>query len=238
MTELTGEIVEKDLPANWPELKQETIQTCERFMELTAYDTPIGDITEQMKDIKRVGKSIEDVRKATVKPLNDTVKRINAEVKTVTSWCERAEKHGKTQVMTSERLEAEKKAKAAMEEQKRIERNAEKRAKRAEEKGDVEAAENIRAEAEMEAESTRAVMENEAPEKQEGVSKRQNWKVEVVDAMALLKCILEGTDKRVGIDVIAIDQKALDARAKAMKEAFDGVPGCRVYAEEVVAVRT
>lgn len=74
-----------------------------------------------------------------------------------------------------------------------------------------------------------------APAKVAGISSRTTWKARVTDKAALVRAILDG-HPGTSLDWITVDQKALNASAKALKNALR-IPGVEAYEEQSLAVR-
>lgn len=68
----------------------------------------------------------------------------------------------------------------------------------------------------------------------QGVSYRDNWKMEVVDLMVLVKAVAKGQQP---ISLLLPNETAINQIVKALK-AETNIPGVKVYSEKVSSVRT
>ena len=184
-------------------------------------------------------KTIDELRKETNRAPQDQIKRTNEVCALALDPLTAAEKALKNWVSANSHWVEQEKAKAAEAEAKRIARNAEKRAERAEAKGDEYSAEEIRLQAELEAENAKAAIVSQPAPKTRGVSKRQNWKWEATDPQALMALIASGQDPRFSPDCLKFNEVMINKIVKAYGEtlAKNPPPGMRVYYEDVIAVR-
>ena len=196
-------------------------------------------VTATLKMTVQSRKTIEELRKDANRRPQDQIKRNNAVAALALDPLAAGEKACKAWVSANARFTEDQQAKAAEEEAKRIARNAAKRAERAEAKGDDYAAEEIRLQAELEAENAKAAIASAPAPKTKGVSKRKNWQWEATDEEALKRLIASGADPRFTIDCLKIDHVMVNKIVKAYGEALAKNPpnGMRVFYEDVVSVR-
>jgi hypothetical protein len=235
---IEGELIEKNIPQTEARLIQDAKEEAERAMSITSKTATMPVITEKMKDLAAISKTIEAHRKETKAPVLLQAKNIDKVFNTALDPLAKAIRHLKGEFGAMQREAEEVRRKAAEVEAARIAKNAEKRAERAEKKGDEDEAENIRIQAEMEAEHAKAAIITQEEEKPKGVSKRKNWQIEVTDMRAFAAACLSESEQRVNPDMLLVNQPAVNKLAKALGEGCKGIPGVRVFYEEVVSVRS
>jgi membrane protein involved in colicin uptake len=249
-TPLEGELIPKGLPATERELIEigETMGVMLGRIKI-ASDDDLEAASEPMRQAAGHLKMLEKHRKDFLSPLRDFVTKVNAEYKVASDELDKGIRHAKQQVSAYQHKVQQEKDRLAREEAARIAKNAEKRAARVEKKAaesdnpDAAAeaaaeAENIRIQAELEAEHAAAAIATQEKAKAEGVSTRKDWKIEVTDVAAFIGAIAAGNDPRLTTDMVKVNQPALNKLAKALKEGCKGIPGTRVYYEDVLSVRS
>lgn len=229
------ELVTKDLPATGVQLLEKARDIANQSLVFykTEQDRKLG--TALLKNVVSLSKDFEAIRKEAVGPLNERVKAINGLVKEAQAPLQKVMTHYKGEEAAWVRKQQEEARKKAEAEAAKIAKKAERKAAKAEAEGDDYAAEEIRAQAEIEADS--AIGTAAEPEKMEGVSIRGTWKVEVTNVKQFLTAILDGTDARLNINHIKVNQPELNKLVKALKEGARGLPGCRVFCDTTVSVR-
>ena len=203
-----------------------------RLREITTPEMAIA-AGEELKDIKRLAKQVNEKRLAITRPLNDALKEVNALFKPAKEWLSQAERLLKGKILEfqneQERIARELQAKADAEARKEREK-LERRAAKAEAKGKEDKAEELREQAETQ---IAPVVTSAAP-KLAGISRRETWKTEITDKGALLQHIIE---KRPDLlPLVKIDQSALNGMARSLKGELD-LPGVEVSKEASIAAR-
>lgn len=178
---------------------------------------------EDLKAVKRRMADLDKQRKAITKPLDDAKKGVMDLFRAPVEWLEQAESTLKRAIAAYEheqrrlRLQAEAEARdLAMKEQARL--AAEARA--AEAAGKTEEALEMREQAHV---MPVAMVAAPAP-KMAGVSMREDWDFEIIDASLLPR------------EYLIADEKKIRGVVKALKEASN-IPGVRVFAKDVVSAR-
>ncbi len=196
---------------------------------------------EQLTQVKAAYKRAEDTRKSITKPLDDAKKAVMelfrtplANLGNAKSVVERSMNAYQDRV-EAERRRIEAEARRAEEaERRRIEAEAAAEAAKLEEAGDAEAAETVREVAREVANTVVAIAPRVEAPTAAGISTRQNYKAEVEDLLAVIKAAAAGD--KLALAVLTVDQKALNAQAKALKTGLD-IPGVRVYTERTFTAR-
>ncbi len=227
-----------------PQEAQELIAFAQSFLstaqavKITSADEAQA-VVDQTRQIKDCAKTVEKVRKEQTDPLNEQVKFWMDVYRPAAEVLVKAEQLLKGALGTWDAeqrrlamLAAEETRKQQQAEQARLaeeQRQAEALLRQADEaaaSGDVAAAEALEEQAAKV--QTQAVYipatVSAAPEKPKGASSRMQWKARVVDPA------------KVPDQFKIINEKALDAYAKAMKEAAV-VEGVEFYAEPVISIR-
>lgn len=206
-----------------------------------ASDEDLEAASEPMRQAAGHKKMLEAHRKEHLSPVRTYVEMVNAEYKRAVDAIDKGMRHAKGEMSAYQHKVEQERRKAAEAEAARIAKNAEKRAERQELKGDDEGlqrAEEIRMEAEMEAENAKAAIATQEKPKAAGVSSRKNWKAEVVDLGAFIGAIAAGKDPRLKAELLKVNQPALNKLVKALEDGLKDVPGLRVFYEDVVSVRS
>ncbi len=208
---------------------------------------------DQLRQIKQKGKILEEQRKNMTKPLDDSKKAIMDFFRKPGEFLTEAESIIKGAMLLyskaeeARRQEKERKARAEAErireeaqakaekEQEEARKQAEEAAAIARDMGDEELAKQI-----MEEETSPVAQIVILPEVQaaiapkvQGASIRKTFSCEVVDKMALVRAILEGTAHP---RFLVPDMAALRNEATYAREEFN-IPGCKVVIKEIVASR-
>jgi hypothetical protein len=194
--------------------------------------------SDPMREAAGHKKMLEEHRKEHLSPVRTYVEMVNAEYKRATDAIDNGMRHAKSEMSAFQHKVEQERRKLAQAEAARIAKNAEKRAERAEVKGDEGRAEEIRMEAEMEAENAKAAVTSQAAPKAAGVSSRKNWKIEVTDLIAFAGAIVAGNDPRLKPDMLKVNQPVLNKLVKALEGGCSDIPGVRVFYEDVVSVRS
>lgn len=192
--------------------------------------TAAGDL---LKALREREKELTEHRMSATRPLDDTKKRIMGWFKGPLDLISSTSKDLKGRVNQYLAAEENKRRKAAEAERKRVERLAAERAKRAEAKGDVDRAEEIRQEAETEAELAGSAIA--APVKTEGVHTRTTYSARVTDKKAFLKAIVDG-HPLAHVDLVKENTAELNKMARAMKTNLN-IPGVTVVEDKQVVAR-
>lgn len=105
---------------------------------------------------------------------------------------------------------------------------------------DSEAAADFKAEeiiqtAAVEAQTVTAMAAPVAVVRNDGISARQNWVAEVTDLEAIIKAAATGNT--LAKSLLCVDTTVLRAQARALKQAFNDVPGIRCYNDPQLSVR-
>jgi hypothetical protein len=194
---------------------------------------------DQTRDIKALAKKLEEHRKSQTDPKRKEIEEIMDRYRPATDALDKAEKalKGAISAWDAEQrriaaIEAENKRKADQVERDRLAAEQKKsddllaQADAAAASGDVAAAEALENQAAQVQTSTSyiATPATIAPEKPKGAAVKQIWKCRVTDPNLVPK------------EYWVINEKALDAFAKAMKENAK-LPGCEFYPEASVSIR-
>ncbi len=204
-----------------------TLQVRQRF------DTTIN-AGDDLKAVKALAKQIENKRTSITKPLNQALREVNALFRPAKNWLKDAEglikyKLSKFQ-REQDRIARELQAKA--DEEARKERiRLEKKAADAELVKEPERAEVLREQAEI---HEAPVIVSTAP-KLEGIATRKTWKAEVTDKLLFVKHVAEKRNDLLGL--IEINQSALNAQARSLKDGLD-IPGIEAVIEETIVARS
>lgn len=186
----------------------------------------------EIKKIKARAKDLENTRKEMTKPLDESRRKIMDLFRAPMELLSQAEyilKHG---IARFQQEEERKRREAAEAERKRIEANAARRAERAANKGDEERAEEIQREAEMEAMSAQAAIEN-ATTKVAGIGTSKRWKGRVNDPKAFYRAIADGL---VPMKAAPLAQGVIDRAAQASGGVLHW-PGVTTYQDQTIASR-
>lgn len=233
------------IPAAIPDSAQEVatvasdlIARAQAFEIATATDLEAA--VELTRGIKSQAKELDGIRKTATQPLDKAKAAIMGWFKPRITELEAAERVLKGKMGAYQQRIEEEQRKAAEAEAERIRKNAEARAKRAAEKGDEEAAEDIRQDADMEAQAAAAAIEQAPAPVAPGLSMRDNWKAQVVDMRAFILAVakaIEDGNPLLHADLLQPNQTELNKLAKALKSNLQGVPGLRVTNDKVSAIR-
>lgn len=200
--------------------------------KITTADGAIS-VGEDLQAIKTLMKNVEDKRTAITQPISKALYEVNALFKPAKDWLAQAERILKRKLLAyqAEQDRIAREAQAKAEEEARKERQKlERRAALADFVGKDEKADELR----QEAESQVAPEIRPATPKLEGIYTRETWKAEVTDKMAFLRHVVE---KRLDLAaVVLLDQAALNAQARSLKDALD-LPGIRAVKEKTMAAR-
>lgn len=186
-----------------------------------------------LKEIKKLGKELEQKRTSITGPINKALKEINALFKPAKNWLAEAERIVKGKLLyyqaEQDRIAQEAQRKADDEARKKQER-LESTAKMADFVGMDDKAEDLR----ERAQSQEAPVIKSAAPKIEGVTTRETWKAEVLNKLLFVKFV--GEKRNDLLDVIKIDQSALNALARKHKDDLD-LPGVKAVAEKTIVAR-
>ncbi len=191
------------------------------------------DAGATLREIKGLGKELEEKRTSITKPINLALREINALFKPAKDWLGDAEQVIKAKILSyqseQDRIAREAQAEAdalARKEREKLERRAAKAAA----KGKAEKAEALS----QVAETTAApVIESAAP-KLAGIARRETWKADVTDLRLLLNHIVN--ERPDLLRIVTINQGLLNAEARHMKDQLD-LPGVDVVKEASIAAR-
>jgi hypothetical protein len=236
--ELEGELIPSGVLITDADLIAETVMICKKAHELTADNTTKEILVETMKEVSAGRKTLDQKRKEAKAPVLAAGKAVDEFYNRGIEVAKKEEARLKSAFSLMQRREEEARRKEAAAEAARIEKLAEKRAERAEKKGDEDRAEEIRREAEVEAAHAEAAIATQETEKPKGVSKREEWKIEVVDMKAFVEACLSDTEQRVSIDMLLVNQPAVNKLAKGLGKGCSGIPGVKAHYEEIVSVRS
>ena len=210
-----------------------------RLMELAQiYDIASSEAAVKagydLKTVKVLAKQLEDKRTSITKPLNQALREVNALFKPAKDWLKKAEGLIKGKMLEfqreQDRIARELQAKA--DEEARKERlKLKKAADLAAMAGMAERAEDLREEAEVQ---EAPVIVSTAP-KLEGIATRKTWKAEVTDKLLFVKHVAEKRNDLLGL--IKVDQSALNAQARSLKDGLD-IPGIKAIIEETIVARS
>lgn len=187
----------------------------------------------ELREVKRKAKALEEQRMELTRPLDATKKGIMDLFRAPLDYLTQAEAAIKRAIATYQhkiederRAEAAKAAEAARKEAEKLAAQA----ARAEAAGRMERAAELSARAEAATMATPLVT---AAPKAAGVSMRKVYRAQVTDKVELLRFVLSTP---MFMNLITVDESALNALAKAQKESFQ-LPGCKLVVEDVVAAR-
>lgn len=187
---------------------------------------------DELKDVKAKYKALEDKRKAITQPIDTAKKEVMDLFRAPLATLEQAEsalKRAMLDYTTEQRriaAEAQKKLdEAAAAERKKLAEQAEQAAA----SGNEALAETLAATSQV---LVAPVIQTE-PAKQSGISTRTNWKAEVVSKAELVAHVAANPDL---LELLDINQKALDAMARALKANLK-LPGVKPVAVETLAAR-
>ncbi len=209
-----------------------------RMMELAQnYEITSSEMAifagDDLKAVKTLAKLIEDKRTSITKPLNQALREVNALFKPAKNWLAKAEGLIKDKLLAFQKeqdlIARELQAKADEEARKERVKLA-KAADLAAMAGMAERAEDLREEAEVQ---KAPVVVSEAP-KLEGIATRKTWKAEVTNKLLFVKHVAEKRNDLLGL--IKIDQSALNAQARSLKDGLD-IPGIKAVIEETLVAR-
>ncbi len=203
------------------------LENAERSSKITSSEKALAT-GEDLKEIKRLRKELEQKRTSITAPINKALKEINALFKPAKDWLSQAERLIKTKLLEyqteQERIAQEAQRKADEEARKEREKR-ERKATIAGLVGMDNKAEELREEAQTQ---EAPVITSVAP-KIEGVHTRVTWKAEIVDKLAFVKFVI---DKRPDLlSLIKIDQAALNVQARSQKDELD-MPGIKAIEEK------
>ena len=189
---------------------------------------------DDLKAIKTLAKQLNKKRTAITGPINKALKEVNSLFRPAKDWLSQAERLIKSKLLAfqreQDRIARELQAKA--DEEARKERlKLKKAADLAAMAGMAERAEDLREEAEVQ---EAPVVVSEAP-KLEGIATRKTWKAEVTDKLLFVKHVAEKRNDLLGL--IKIDQSALNAQARSLKDSLD-IPGIKAVIEETIVARS
>lgn len=186
-----------------------------------------------LREVKGLGKELEEKRTSITKPINQALREINALFKPAKAWLADAEQHLKSKMLQFQneqaRIARELQAEAdalARKERAKLER----RAAKAEAKGKTKKAEALSQVAET---TTAPVVKSAAP-KVAGIARRETWKAEVMDMEALLVHIIR--ERPDLLPLVKIDQSALNALARKLEGELH-LPGVQAVKEASIAAR-
>lgn len=217
--------------------------------------------SDDLKRVKGLQKEVEEKRTSITGPLNQAVKAVNDLFRAPKEYLDKAEATLKRSLVayTTEqerqaaaaRAQAEAEARAERERLAQQEREAQEAARRAEAEAQAAAAAGDQvaaAKAIQEAQAAQAQAEMvamtanvmtvapavEAPAKVSGISGRVTYSAEVIDLLALVKAVAEGTAP---IECLQADTKFLGAQARAFKKAGQLFPGVMAKEERGISAR-
>ena len=188
---------------------------------------------DDLKAVKALAKQIEDKRTSITKPLNQALREVNALFKPAKNWLKKAEGSIKGKMLEFQREQDRiaRELQAKVDEEARKERiRLEKKAADAELVKEPERAEVLREQAEI---HEAPVIVSTAP-KLEGIATRKTWKAEVVNKLLFVKHVAEKRNDLLGL--IEINQSALNAQARSLKDGLD-IPGIKAVIEETLVAR-
>ncbi|HEC65126.1 MAG TPA: hypothetical protein ENI23_07530 [bacterium] len=192
------------------------------------------EAADDLKAVKALAKEINKKRLAITGPINKALKEVNALFKPAKDWLSEAEKLIKNKLLAFQREQERiaRKLQVEADERAREERSKlEEAAIAAEWMGETEEAEELREEVEVQ---EAPVVVSIAP-KIEGITTRITWKGEVTDKLLFVKYIAEKRNDL--LELIKIDQSALNAQARSLKEELD-IPGIKAVPEETIVARS
>ncbi len=192
------------------------------------------EAADDLKAVKALAKEINKKRLAITGPINKALKEVNALFKPAKDWLSEAEKLIKNKLLAFQREQERiaRKLQVEADERAREERSKlEEAAIAAEWMGETEEAEELREEVEVQ---EAPVVVSIAP-KIEGITTRITWKGEVTDKLLFVKYIAEKRNDL--LELIKIDQSALNAQARSLKKELD-IPGIKAVPEETIVARS
>lgn len=192
------------------------------------------EATDDLKAVKALAKEINKKRLAITGPINKALKEVNVLFKPAKDWLSEAEKLIKNKLLAFQREQERiaRKLQVEADERAREERSKlEEAAIAAEWMGETKEAEELREEVEVQ---EAPVVVSIAP-KIEGITTRITWKGKVTDKLLFVKYIAEKRNDL--LELIKIDQSALNAQARSLKEELD-IPGIKAVPEETIVARS
>lgn len=214
-------------------LQADAASTLELAVSITIDSPAMYELAaNELKEIKGKAKALEEKRKAITGPLDKAKKEVMDLFRGPLTTLEKAESAIKGAMLSY----TNEQRRIAAEQQRELERTAQTereriaaQAKQAAEAGDAALAATL--------ETTAAVLTapvaQAEPAKVSGIATRETWKAEVIDKAALVQHVAANLDL---IDLLQIDQKALDSMARALKANLK-IPGVRPVPTENLAVR-
>ena len=219
---------------NEQEIQSEVPALLEREATIVVKDSETyTTAATEMKGGKAMIKKIKDFFKPLKSKANEAHKAITQKEREtlapVEEFCKKIQ--GKMIAFQSEqdRIRREEEARIREEQRKREEEAKIAEAAEAEAAGDVELAEQII----MEPVAVAPVVVPKKTPDVQGVSYRETWKAEVVDALALVKFV---ADNPTWAHLITVNTRELNNLARSQKTAMK-IPGVRAYAEKSIATR-
>ncbi len=188
---------------------------------------------EDLKAVKTLAKQIEGKRTAITGPLNKALKEVNSLFRPAKGWLKEAEGILKGKLLEyqneQERIAREAQAKADAEARKEREK-LERKAKLVGAVGMSDKAEELREEAET---KIAPVVKSAAP-KIAGIARRETWKAEITDEIALIKHIVKERPELLGL--VHVSQSALNDLARLHKDELN-MPGVKAVKVSSIAAR-
>lgn len=208
-----------------------------RAIKVISQETRIGAVAF-LKGVKALRGEAEAHHRPVIDAAHKAHKEAVAALKRVDDPLVEAERIVKGQIgsydMEQDRIRRDAERKAQEEARRKQEEEALAAAAAAKAAGATEAEAEAILEEEMTAPLVVASVPPQAPAEKQGVGTRFNYKVQVRDMAALVKFV---ADTPMFINLLAVNETALNALARSQKESFD-VPGCRLVREPVVSVRS
>ncbi len=189
---------------------------------------------DDLKEIVKTIKDMDEQRDSFVRPLNEEVKFINNAFRPHIEGLKQARAILEPKIITFQREEA---ARIAAEQRKANEaaaaerRKIEEQAKEAESKGDVETASALAVAAEV---MVAPVVQSTIPAKGTGTSSRGTWSAEVTNLHELIKHVAAHPEH---INLLSANQTALNGLARSLKKSMQ-IPGVKPIEKTSLAVRT
>lgn len=203
------------------------LENAERSSKITSSEKALAT-GEDLKEIKKLRKELEQKRTSITAPINKALKEINALFKPAKDWLSQAERLMKTELLEYQ-TEQER---IAQEAQRKADEEARKEREKLERKATIAGLvgmDNKAEELREEAQTQEAPVITSAAPKIEGVHTRVTWKAEIIDKLAFVKFVI---DKRPDLlNLIKIDQAALNAQARSQKGELD-MPGIKAVEEK------
>lgn len=203
------------------------LENAERSSKITSSEKALAT-GEDLKEIKKLRKELEQKRTSITAPINKALKEINALFKPAKDWLSQAERLMKTKLLEYQ-TEQER---IAQEAQRKADEEARKEREKLERKATIAGLvgmDNKAEELREEAQTQEAPVITSAAPKIEGVHTRVTWKAEIIDKLAFVKFVI---DKRPDLlNLIKIDQAALNAQARSQKGELD-MPGIKAVEEK------